>query len=149
MPMHHPPLRFQVIGKPAPQGSKRGFLNARTGRVQMVESSARVKPWRQDVSAAAIEAAAAAGLPAVIDWAVAVEIVFLMRRPRGHLGRRGLRPSAPEHPSGRPDVDKLARATLDGLTILRDDSLVVDLRARKVWAGEQEQEGALVLIMRA
>ena len=44
-----------VRGDPAPQGSKK-FVGMAGGRGLMVESSKRVKPWRQDVVAAAREA---------------------------------------------------------------------------------------------
>jgi Holliday junction resolvase RusA-like endonuclease len=43
-----PPLVITVFGQPAPQGSKR-----HVGHGVMVESSKKVKPWRQDVVAAA------------------------------------------------------------------------------------------------
>lgn len=43
---------FDVQGAPAPQGSKRAVRNQNTGRISMIESSAAVKPWRQDVAAA-------------------------------------------------------------------------------------------------
>ena len=52
-------LTIRVNGTPAPQGSKRGFVVK--GRVVMAESSPKVKPWRQDVAAAATDAAADAG----------------------------------------------------------------------------------------
>lgn len=46
-------IAFDVYGEPAPQGSKR-----HVGGGRMIESSAKVKPWRQDVVAAAREAMA-------------------------------------------------------------------------------------------
>ena len=42
-------LTFNVAGTPAPQGSKRAFVV--NGRPVMTESSSKVKPWRQDVTA--------------------------------------------------------------------------------------------------
>lgn len=145
-----PTLRFRVYGIPAPQGSKQGFaFKRRDGRlgVAMKESSEKVTPWRQDVAAAALEAARQAGLgSAGIDWPVIVEIRFLRSRPKSHYGARGLRPSAPRFPHGKPDVDKLGRSTLDGLIVLRDDSLVVDLIGRKRYAERDQAPGAYITI---
>jgi Holliday junction resolvase RusA-like endonuclease len=47
-------LVITVHGTPAPQGSKHGFV--RGGKVAMVESSQKVKPWRQDIKHAALAA---------------------------------------------------------------------------------------------
>ena len=58
---------------------------------------------------------------------VRVSLVFFIERPKS-VKR--------EHPSVRPDIDKLARAVLDGLTtagVYSDDSQVVDLTASKVY----------------
>lgn len=123
-------LVVDVVGVPAPQGSKSGFYNKHTGRVQMVESSKKVKPWRQDVVAAALDAKAQSGwvAPAV---AVEVEIAFQMPRPRYHFGTgrnaHQLKPGAPVYVDKKPDIDKLVRSTLDALTsadVLRDDAQV-------------------------
>ena len=46
-------IRIVVYGAPAPQGSKKFVGTTKTGRGIMVESSAKVKPWRQDVKDAA------------------------------------------------------------------------------------------------
>ena len=61
-----------------------------------------------------------------LEGPVKVSIVFRMPEPKQN--RRRL-------PHVRPDVDKLARAVLDGLTgaAFADDCQVVDLRARKVY----------------
>lgn len=47
-------IAFDVAGVPAPQGSKRGYVA--NGRAILVESSAKVKPWRADVRQAAEDA---------------------------------------------------------------------------------------------
>ena len=44
-------LEFRVVGIPAPQGSK-----TLTRYGALMESSKKVKPWRQDVIHAALEA---------------------------------------------------------------------------------------------
>lgn len=119
---------FSVAGTPRPQGSKRVV------RGRLLEASRHVAAWREAVRQAATEAMPDGYEPH--DGQVEVSLVFLMPRPKGHVGARGLRPSAPTSPLGRPDVDKLARAVLDALTgvIFRDDSQVVLLTASKEYA---------------
>lgn len=132
-------LTINVVGTPAPQGSKKGFYNQRIGRVQMVESSKKVAPWRQDVRAAAIEAMGEHWDP--IEGPVLLAVLFYLPRPQGHYGTgrnaRVLKASAPSFPAVKPDVDKLLRSTLDALGeagCWRDDSRVVDVHAVKLYA---------------
>jgi Holliday junction resolvase RusA-like endonuclease len=149
-----PILEIHVVGIPAPQGSKNAFNNPHTGRAQMIESSSKkLKPWRQDVKQAALDALDAhpgyTAPPAGVG--VALDITFLMSRPAGHYrtGRNAhlLRDSAPVRPTTRPDVDKLLRSTLDALKVAGvylDDSHVVTVTGRKVYA--REHTGAVIYV---
>lgn len=135
---------FRVYGTPAPQGSKR-----HVGGGVMVESSKRVKPWRQDVKYAALEALPSTGLP--IIGPVAVRLTFWLPRPKGHwrTGRNAhlLRDSAPTFPATKPDVDKVIRSTLDALGeagLWHDDAQVVELTASKVYAMPEQPPGARI-----
>ncbi len=139
---------LRVMGTPAPQGSKR-----HVGRGVMVESSKAVGPWREAVVGEA-QRQGAAGL--MIPGPVAVDLTFFLARPKGHYrtGRNAnlLRDSAPRHPWGKPDLDKLARSTLDGLVqagVLADDALVVDMHARKEYADSPALPGARIRIEEA
>ena len=143
-------LSFSVIGVPAPQGSKRGFTREGTTKVQMVESSKKVKPWRADVKQAAREAIEAADWP-LWSGPVRVRILFMLKRPDGHYGTGRnadlLKPSSPEYPALKPDLDKLARSTLDALTsagAYSDDSRVVALEVEKAYALRGSNTGALI-----
>lgn len=136
-------LVIVVHGTPAPQGSKR-----HVGRGIMVESSKAVKPWREAVKWAALEAlrtgpedeqgmAERVGYP-FDDAPVVVDVLFYLPRPRSHYrtGKNGhlLRDAAPRYPHGKPDIDKLLRSTLDALgeaMVWRDDSRVVAITAHK------------------
>ncbi len=149
-PAPGPALTIVVYGLPAPQGSKR-----HVGNGVMVESSKYVKPWREDVRAAAERLVAcdcpeqcgalAPGYP--LDGPLLVSMVFTFARPRGHFrtGRNAhlLRDSAPARPYAKPDLSKLLRSTEDALTSAgawRDDARVVEYqRAAKVWAGEDPE----------
>lgn len=129
-------LAVIVRGQPAPQGSKTRLPNG-----AMRESSRAVAPWRE-----AVRAETAATLERVGGYtapkAATVWLTFTVRRPGTHYGTGrnalSLKANAPAHPRGRPDLDKLVRATLDALTnagALVDDANVVRLLAVKCYPG--------------
>ncbi len=146
-PAAPPVLTIRVLGTPAPQGSKRAFRNKHTGRIQQVESSERVKPWREAVKWAARQAMEMPDLVlahnanvALFDCPVEVAVTFTMPRPKGHYrtGRNAhlLRDAAPLFPAGTPDLDKTVRSTFDGLGeagVWRDDAQVVYVSAWKIY----------------
>lgn len=161
--MARPELAIEVYGTPGPQGSKSGFVikskdPAARGRVVMKESSDKVKPWRQDVGAAARKAIE--GLDWVLlDGPLVVRMVFSFVRPAGHYGSGRnagvLKASSPPRPAVYPDLSKLVRSTEDALTgtIWRDDSRVVEYaRAAKVYVGEDREAlsrpGAWIVVRR-
>ena len=77
-----------------------------------------------------------------------VQLAFILPRPRGHYGVRGLRPSAPRYPGRKPDIDKLTRAVLDALVAgggIRDDARVVRLHADKTYFRRRRGPGVAVL----
>ena len=126
-------LTFRAYGTPGPQGSKR-----HVGNGVMIESSAKVRPWRQAVKYAALDFIAA-GNPIV--GPVRVDIRFLLARPKSHYrtGKNAglLRDSAPLWPAVKPDVDKLLRSTLDALGeagVWKDDAQVVGVAVWKAYA---------------
>jgi Holliday junction resolvase RusA-like endonuclease len=134
-----PRLVVIVHGIPAPQGSKTRMPNG-----ALVESSAKVRPWREAVRHTAENAMRPPGFPdeSWPDYPLAVHLTFTLPRPRSHYrtGKHAhqLREDAPDHPARRPDLDKLIRSTLDGLTdsgIIADDAAVVILRAVKCYPG--------------
>ena len=137
---------FQVIGLPAPQGSKR-----HVGRGIMVESSKAVQPWRQDVKYAAERS-----LPS--DWdpskPTAISVVFRFKRPQGHYGTGRnagqLKASAPSHAVSAQlgDIEKLVRSTHDALIGIAfdDDRQVVDLICQKRYTVGDEPMGATISI---
>ena len=110
----------------------------------MVESSKKVKPWRFAVNQAALETG-----HEMFDGPVYVGITFLFTRPKAHYNTKGiLKPNAPFHKVSKPDIDKLCRSTLDGITgiLLKDDSQVACLMATKQYANEGEYIGAIITI---
>ena len=133
---------LRIYGTPAPQGSKRAFGN------RLVEVSKKVKPWK-----ASIQRAAELAPMDTLDGELSVRITFLMPRPLAHYGtgknKDVLRETAPKWHSHAPDVDKLARATLDGLTqagVIADDKYVCILHAQKKYADRDITPGAIIII---
>jgi Holliday junction resolvase RusA-like endonuclease len=135
-------LEFDVYGRPAPQGSKR-----HVGKGVMVESSRHVKPWRDDVKAAAEQALPPDWKP--LDGPLAAVMVFTLPKPLSAPRRRLT------WPHRTPDVSKLVRSTEDALTaagVWTDDARVVEyLRVAKVYPGEDsfalDRPGARITII--
>jgi hypothetical protein len=125
----------------------------------MRESSRAVAPWREAVRAEtsarlATEPGYTPPLAAIV-W-----LTFTVRRPATHYGTGRnaltLKPNAPAHPRGRPDLDKLIRATLDALKdagALVDDANVVRLAATKCYPGRDldalDVPGVVILVSAA
>lgn len=130
-----PALLLTAHGTPGPQGSK-----TRNAAGAMYESSAKVKPWREAVKSVALDALAHDDAWTPLDEPVRLEIVFTLPRPKSHYGTGRnagvLKASAPTHPTGKPDLDKLLRSTQDALKdagVLRDDSVVTATTATKTY----------------
>jgi Holliday junction resolvase RusA-like endonuclease len=123
-----PALTVIARGLPGPQGSK-----THVGGGRMIESSAKVKPWRDVVAWSAIAARNRVRGWTQLTGPVALSLTFTMPRPRSHFGTgrnaKVVRPSAPARPDVTPDLDKLVRATCDALKtgrVYRDDAQVVE-----------------------
>jgi Holliday junction resolvase RusA-like endonuclease len=115
---------FWIDGEPAPQGSKNGFV--KNGRVVLVESSKKVKPWRE-----AVARTTQAEVPCPLQNAVEVALVFHLPRPKTVTRK---------WPAVKPDLDKLVRSTFDGLTtggLYTDDALVIALSASKQYGTDR------------
>ena len=134
-------LHFFVPGIPAPQGSKSAYV--RGGRAVVVEGGSKTgrdkhKAWR----AAVTDAASEAHVGDTFVGPVCVDLFFVMPRPKSV--RR-------EYPAVKPDLDKLIRSTLDGISdaqVWTDDALAVGIVAQKVYAGSGDTPGAHITIGR-
>lgn len=135
-------VHVDVLGIPAPQGSKR-----HVGRGILVESSTKVGPWREAVVAAATNQGAA---NTRLDGPIHVDVSFYMPRPKSHFRANGeLKPTAPFVQVNTPDLDKLLRSTLDALVqaaVIADDSRVQHIEARKLYATSERAPGALIML---
>lgn len=150
-----PLLDFFVEGAPQTAGSKRAFVNPKTGKAIVTEDAKgdtgqRKKSWREDVREAARKAIGEAdGFP--LDCALSVSLTFYRRRPKGHFGTGRnagvVKDSAPAFPTTRPDVLKLSRAVEDACTaiVYHDDSAIVAEHLYKRWG---EREGVQIVVRR-
>jgi Holliday junction resolvase RusA-like endonuclease len=152
LPLVDPPaasgadVAFEVPGEPQPQGSTKAFKHRHTGLVMVTSDNARLRPWRDTVCWHARQALAGRQ---PLPGPVRVRFEFRFARPRGHFGKRGLRPAAPKEHVVRPDIDKLARAALDALGeagVWRDDAQVVDLQVGKRYAEHAGMRAEVVLV---
>lgn len=124
-------MKIIVYGAVGPQGSKRFVgINKRTGRGQMIESSALVRPWREAVIFAAREVMQ--GAPA-LDGPLSVDMTFTLRKPASAPKKRKT------WPDRKPDIDKCIRSTADALVMagaIADDARIVIIAASKVFPNE-------------
>lgn len=115
-------IAFSVHGIPRPQGSTRAFVVK--GRAVTTNKTPGLEDWRRAIASAAQPYAR------MLEGAVAVECAFRLARPRS------LPKTKPRPATKRPDLDRLARAVLDGLTgvTFTDDSQVTRLVCDKAYA---------------
>lgn len=128
-------LTFFVPGLPSPQGSKNAYRRGQ--KIVLVESSKKVKPWRDTVSQVARFVC-----KQPIDGAVTVVVHFVMPRTKAMRNK----PAPPM--VQKPDLDKMLRAVNDALTGIAyaDDSQIVRLTGSKRRAAPGEQTGAHITI---
>jgi Holliday junction resolvase RusA-like endonuclease len=125
-------VTFTVIGDPASQGSH-SIIN---GRIVQVNSS-KLNRWRKAVIEAAQEHLPQDWQP--LDGPVELIVNFYMSKPASV--KRSL-------PTVAPDLDKLIRGVGDALTmagVVTDDSRIVRISARKIYAAHMES-GATIQI---
>lgn len=109
--------RLDVVGLPAPQGSKVAFINKATGRAGTKEASEpKQRAWRTAVALAARDAALPDG---PIDGPIGLTVTFRMPCPKARVKK------SPCWHTVAPDLSKMLRATEDGLV---DGGLIVDDR---------------------
>lgn len=140
----HLVLDVFVPGRPAPQGSIRAVIHRSTGRAVAIKDNDKTqKAWRQLVVDALTDQAGRAVHAIPPETAVSIGLAFVMPRPLGTPKRRT--PPAIR----KPDIDKLARNLLDGITaagVIDDDARVVDLHATKRIAELGETPGCHITI---
>lgn len=136
---------FWVPGNPKPAGSKRGFVNRKTGGVIITDACKLTKSWQGDVKMFAY--AAMQGQP-LMTGPLEMIVVFQQGRPKCHYGTGRnagvLKHDAPLFPESAPDGSKLTRAVEDAMSkvIYVDDAQIVDQLVRKRYG----PPGALITV---
>ena len=149
-------VSFEVLGTPAPKGSSRAMFNRKTGKPFTFKggspvTAVKLDTWDGVVRAGATNAVGSPQSPPFVRVALRIEVHFRICRRGGDWGSGKnagkLKPSASRYPSGKPDIDKLARSTLDSMTgiVFDDDSRVVALILTKSWA-VPGNEGATISV---
>lgn len=139
-------ITFEVLGRAQPAGSKRGFVNPRTGGVIITDANKASRPWKQEVASVARDAMEDRDL---FTGPLVLNVVFTFTRPKGHYGTGRnhdvVKPSAPEYPAVKPDATKLLRGVEDAMTgiVWRDDCQVVRQYVHKQY-GARDQVNVMV-----
>lgn len=145
-----PAIAFVVYGTPAPQGSKKQVATRtkgpRKGQAILVESSKKVKPWREEVARVARQAVDARPGWSPLFGPLVADMVFTLDRPARF-------PWSPKKPwdtrrvhaqhTTYPDLSKLLRSTEDALSgiVWRDDAQVIGYRRdEKMYVGTTDTD---------
>ena len=124
------PITFSVPGEPVPQPRPRVTTRGVFGRAY-VPHAHPVHAYRASLAAAARDAGAE---PHAEPVSVVIDLVF--ERPKSHMNKSGVKPSAPRLP--RVDLDNVGKAILDSLNGVAwgDDSQVQRLVIEKTYGTE-------------
>lgn len=133
--------KVKVTATPVPEGNLK-CIGARGGRGHTVihSNDKTLRPWRTLV-ALSCKGIAAKGVH--YDGPVDVDVTFYLPRPKS------VSVTARPLPTVKPDVDKLVRGVLDGITdsgLWNDDAQVTDLTTRKRYADEANPPGAVIIL---
>ena len=126
-------FEVDVIGLPAPKGSKTAFIVGGraivTDKAPMNRAKDKLSPWKLAVTAAVQARIIALGHPSPLDAPLAVRVQFWLPKPES-ASKRVL------YPMRKPDLDKLARAALDlcSKSVWTDDARIVSLTLEKRFA---------------
>ena len=128
-------IHVRAYGRPAPKGSQIA-MKTKAGKAYTRSASKYEAPWINAVRDATRNAMRHA---TPIEAPYRIELVFYQAKPKA---------PAKDWPTAN-DLDKLARATIDGLVrgkAISDDRHVVDLHARKEYVADPDEAGVLAII---
>ena len=135
-------IQFTVAGKPVAQGRPRF---ARRGKFVTTYDPEKSRSFKEIVKSQAIEKGADKHM---LEGPLKITLVFRIQRPKGHHGKKGLRPSAPTHHIVKPDIDNLTKLicdALEGICYARDQQ-ICEAYGRKEYADNGFAPGVLVTI---
>lgn len=133
--------RFTVVGEPVAQPRVKARVIGGHGGVYTPTTA---NDWKTAVRAAALAVKDAPGPGFTPEEPVSVTLDFRFRRPQGHFGKKGMKPSAPAHHLKKPDFDNLCKSTVDAMVdcgLLSDDKSIVEWHGTKSYALPNEDWG--------
>lgn len=136
---------LSVKGTPKGQPRPRAFARKMGDKfVARVYDAGTAENWKQCVVMEWKECGSI-----TLNGPIACRMIFRMPRAKSHFRTNGdLKESAPEHFTGKPDCDNLAKAVLDCLTqagAWKDDSHVVEIIVTKRYCDDgYESVGATI-----
>ncbi len=140
---------FMVYGIPAPQGSKTRMPNGAMVEGSSATGRAKLKNWRSAVAEMAAHVAANLG---PIDGPVHIDVTFRFPVAKVRAKKAASSQFGYIYKAAKPDLDKLLRATGDGLAaggLIARDELIVSWNAIKVEVAESMWTGAQIRIRSA
>ncbi len=140
---------FKVFGIPAPQGSKTRMPNGAMVEGSSATGRAKLKNWRSAVAEKAAEVAANLG---PLDGPVVIDVSFRFPVAKARAKKAATTQAGYLYKTGKPDLDKLLRATGDALVaggLIARDELIVSWSARKFEVPENMWTGAQIRIRSA
>jgi crossover junction endodeoxyribonuclease RusA len=139
-------IEFFVAGEPVPQGSTKSFYIKKLDRVVTTHTNKNTEAWRQRIATEAQHVDQFRDASFYTDDKMCgykIILDFYMSRPKSTPKRVHL-------DTKRPDLDKLVRAVLDGITgvLIADDSQVVGISANKSYCPEDVPPGLKIILRR-
>lgn len=125
-----PSFTIFIPGEPKGQPRPRAFS---CGGMARVYDPGTAEGWKSQIALAVKPFLP----PTPIETQLQLSARFFFSRPKGHVGKKGLKPSAPAHFTKKPDLDNVVKALCDALTTVRlwnDDSQVTIMLLSKGWA---------------
>ena len=122
-------IHFFVAGDPIPQGSTRSFYIKKIDRVVTTHTNRNTEQWRHRIATEAQKANESRERGFFIDdrkYGYDILLHFHFSKPQSMSKKHWIH-------TKRPDLDKLVRAALDGITgvLIPDDAQVTSITASK------------------
>jgi Holliday junction resolvase RusA-like endonuclease len=139
-------IEFFVAGEPVPQGSTKSFYIKKLDRVVTTHTNKNTEGWRQRIATEAQHVDKFRESSFYTDdknCGYKIILDFYMSKPRSTPKRVHLN-------TKRPDLDKLIRAVLDGITgiLIVDDSQIIGISANKSYCPEDVCPGLKIILRR-
>lgn len=136
-------IAFRVYGEPVPKGSTKAFYIKKIGRTVTTAGNKNTKAWEQRVATEAQKAQDEHHFYCSEKRAYAIDLEFYFEKPKS-------KPKKVMNMLTRPDLDKLVRAILDGLTgvLFTDDALIDEIKAVKRYCAPDQPPGLKLTLVK-